>query len=84
MISDAQIRQLAELYAASADTLDPLHPDAEQRRKAFDQEVERLFANVSPESITLRQFKHKAVQMCVKYLHRDLPPDERRAHDTTI
>jgi hypothetical protein len=84
MISEAEKRHLAELYAESADTSDPLHPDAEQRRKAFDSEVERLFAIVAPDDVRLPQFKSKAVQICVKYLHRDLPPDERRALDTTI
>jgi hypothetical protein len=84
MISDAEKRHLAELYAASADNAEPLQPAAEQRRKAFDLEVERLFSRESPASITFRQFRHKAVQMCLEYLRRDLPPDERRARDTTI
>jgi hypothetical protein len=83
MISEAEIRHLAELYSASADTLDPLHADMEERRKAFDQEVERLFRCYSPPGITPERFRSKAVQLCVKYLHRDLPPDERRARDTT-
>ncbi|MGA8478369.1 MAG: hypothetical protein WB696_10460 [Chthoniobacterales bacterium] len=84
MISDAEIQHLAELYAASAEALDPLAPDMEQRRRAFDMEVERLYSKYSPQGITLGQFRSKAVQMCVKHLRRDLPPDERRARDTSI
>jgi hypothetical protein len=84
MISEAEVQGLAELYAVAAETLDPLHVDAEQRRKAFDLEVERLYSKISPEGITFRQFRGKAVQMCVKYLHRELPPDERRARETSI
>lgn len=84
MISEEEKRRLAELYAASAEALDPLASDLEERRKAFDLEVERLYRNVSPQGVTLEKFKAKAVQMCVKYLHRDLPPNERRARDTTI
>jgi hypothetical protein len=84
MISEAEIQHLAELYAASADTLEPLAADIEQRRRAFDLEVEGLYSKYSPKGITLRQFRSKATQMCVKYLHRDLPPDERQARDTSI
>jgi hypothetical protein len=84
MVSSAELQRLAELYAASAEALDPLAPDIEQRRRAFDLEVERLYSKYSPQGITVGQFRSKAVQTCVKHLHRDLPPDERRARNTTI
>jgi hypothetical protein len=85
MISDEELRQLAELYDASADAdiSQVLDTAAEQRRKAFDLEVERLFAREPAGSIQFHKFKNRAVKLCVKYLHRDLPPDERRARDTT-
>jgi len=84
MISETEIRRLAELYSTSAEALDPLAPDMEQRRRAFDLEVEGLYSKYSPRGITLGQFRSKAVQMCVKHLRRDLPPDERRARETSI
>jgi len=84
MISEEEKRRLADLYAAAAEALDPLASDLEERRKAFDLEVERLYRVVSAPGVTFEKFKGKAVQMCLKYLHRDLPPDERRARDTTI
>jgi hypothetical protein len=84
MISDAEIQRLAELYEASVDTLDPLNPEMEQRRKAFDLEVKRLFDSVATEGSTLPKFRIQVAQWCFKYLHRDLSPDERRARETTI
>lgn len=84
MISDAEIRRLAELYEAAADTLDPLNPDMENRRKAFDFEVEKLFARESPASVKLSKFRNQAVRLCIKYLRRDLSEAQRRARDTTI
>ena len=65
MISNTEIRRLADLYEAAADTLDPLNPDMEHRRKAFDLEVERLFASESPRGIKLPKFRSKAVQLCL-------------------
>jgi len=84
MISEGEIQRLVELYAVTAEAPDPLDPNLEKHREAFDLEVIRLFSRIARPGVTPEGFKAKVRDICIKRLHRDLPPEQRRARETTI